>query len=274
LARELGVIGLLNIQFALRGSRVYVIEVNPRASRTVPFVSKAVGRPFAKIGALVAAGKTLAELDVAEREPEHVSVKQPVFPFRKFPGVDTVLGPEMRSTGEVMGIGPDFGAAYHHALLAAGSELPRSGTALISVMDEHKDTVMPAAKQLHDLGFRLAATRGTAAAIRAHGLPVREILKQKEGRPNTIDALKNGEIQLVINTTGGTDRPASFMLRRTTLLQRVPYFTTVSGALAAAHAIATARASQGQANARALQDYHARPVSDPIRAPRERVGYR
>jgi carbamoyl-phosphate synthase large subunit len=274
LARELGVIGLLNIQFALRGSRVYVIEVNPRASRTVPFVSKAVGRPFAKIGALVAAGKTLAELDVAEREPEHVSVKQPVFPFRKFPGVDTVLGPEMRSTGEVMGIGPDFGAAYHHALLAAGSELPRSGTALISVMDEHKDAVMPAAKQLHDLGFRLAATRGTAAAIRAHGLPVRQILKQREGRPNTVDALKNGEIQLVINTTGGTDRPASFMLRRTTLLQRVPYFTTVSGALAAAHAIATARASQGQANARALQDYHARPVSDPIRAPRERVGYR
>jgi carbamoyl-phosphate synthase large subunit len=197
-----------------------------------------------------------------------------VFPFRKFPGVDTVLGPEMRSTGEVMGIGEDFGKAYYHALLAAGDKLPQSGTALFSVMDEHKDAIAPAAKQLHELGFRLAATRGTAASLRAQGLPVREILKQREGRPNTIDALKNGELQLVINTTGGTDLPASFNLRRTTLLERVPYFTTVSGALAAVHAIATARAAGGLATARALQDYHARPVSDPIRAPRERVGYR
>jgi carbamoyl-phosphate synthase large subunit len=198
----------------------------------------------------------------------------PVFPFRKFPGVDTVLGPEMRSTGEVMGIGPDFGTAFHHAMLAAGSHLPQTGTAFFSVMDEHKDAVLPAARQLAQLGLDLAATRGTGAAISAIGLPCRIINKVREGRPHTVDALKNGEIQLVINTTGGSDRRESFSLRRTTLLQRVPYFTTVSGALAAAHAIATARALGNGHQACALQDYHCAPAFDPESAPTRFVGYR
>ena len=276
LARELGVIGLMNVQYALRGHRLYVIEVNPRGSRTVPFVAKAVGIPFAKIAALVAAGQTLDELGVQEREPEHVAVKVPVFPFRKFPGVDTLLGPEMRSTGEVMGIGPDFGTAYYHGILAEGARLPLSGTAFFSVLDEDKDAVLPAARKMHEMGLRLAATRGTASAIQAAGLPCRVINKEREGRPNTIDAIKNGEIQLVINTTGGSDRPESFSLRRTTLVERVPYFTTVSGALAAAQAIATARtAADRKVRARALQDYYRaasdHPASDE---PRPRVGYR
>ncbi len=274
LARELGVIGLMNIQFALRGHRLYVIEVNPRGSRTVPFVSKAQGVPYAKIAARVGAGESLAELGVTEKVPAHVSVKFPVFPFRKFPGIDTLLGPEMRSTGEVMGIGPDFGTAYFHAVMAEGTALPREGVAFFSVMNDDKDAILPAARQLHALGFQLAATGGTARAFRDVGLPCILINKVREGRPHTIDALKNGEIQLVINTSGGADRPESFSLRRTTLLQRVPYFTTVSGALAAAHAIATARENMGKPTARALQDYHAQPATEATDATPARVGYR
>ena len=257
LARELGVIGLMNIQFALRGHRLYVIEVNPRGSRTVPFVSKAQGVPYAKIAARVAAGESLAELGVTERVPEHVSVKFPVFPFRKFPGVDTLLGPEMRSTGEVMGIGKDFGTAYMHAVMGEGAPLPTEGAAMFSVMDEDKDAILPAARSLHDAGFALVATGGTAEAFRKAGLPCTDVLKVWQGRPHTVDAIKNGDIQLVINTSGISDRQESFSLRRTTLLQRVPYFTTVSGALAAAHAIVSAKASSSKPTARALQDYHA-----------------
>lgn len=274
LARELGVIGLMNIQYALRGNRLYVIEVNPRASRTVPFVSKAVGTPFAKVAARVAAGETLRALGVREQVPEHVSVKLPVFPFRKFAGVDIVLGPEMRSTGEVMGMGPDFGIAFYKAMLGGGITPPSSGTAFFSVMDDDKEAVLPAAKLLSELGFTLAATRGTAAAIAAAGLPCRVINKVREGRPHTVDAIKNGEIQLVINTTGGTDRPESFDLRRTTLLERVPYFTTVSGALAAAHAIAAAARGGEDLAPHALQDYQSHPGLDPERAPERRFGYR
>jgi carbamoyl-phosphate synthase large subunit len=274
LARELGVIGLMNIQFALRGPRLFVIEVNPRASRTVPFVSKAVGVPYAKIAARIAAGEPLSNFDLTEREPAHVSVKFPVFPFRKFPGVDTVLGPEMRSTGEVMGIGPDFGTAYFHAVMAEGSPLPREGTAFFSVLDEDKRGIIPAARQLHELGFELAATTGTAAVLRSAGLPCRSINKVREGRPHTVDAIKNGEVQLVINTSGAINRVESFDLRRTTLLQRVPYFTTVSGALAAAHAIATARATGGRPKATALQDYHRQQTAEQRSAPEHRVGYR
>ena len=274
LARELGVMGLMNIQFALRGPRLYVIEVNPRASRTVPFVSKAVGIPFAKIAARVAAGEPLSNFDLHERDPEHVSVKFPVFPFRKFPGVDTILGPEMRSTGEVMGIGPDFGTAYFHAVMAEGSPLPREGTALFCVLDEDKHAVVPAARQLHELGFELIATRGTARALKDAGLPCKEIHKVREGRPHTVDAIKNGEIQLVVNTSGAINRVESFDLRRTTLLARVPYFTTVSGALAAAHAIATARKAADRPTATALQDYHRRVVAEPNGERPDRVGYR
>src|SRR5690606_17303080 len=171
LARELGVVGLMNVQYALRGNRLYVIEVNPRGSRTVPFVAKATGVPYAKIAAWVGAGQTLAELQVSERVPEHVSVKIPVFPFRKFPGVDTILGPEMRSTGEVMGMGHDFGVAFWRAMMAEGSGLPMRGTACFSVGDDDKDAIVPAARVLVGLGFGLVATRGTAAALRAAGLP-------------------------------------------------------------------------------------------------------
>jgi len=257
LARELGVIGLMNIQFALRGHRLYVIEVNPRGSRTVPFVSKAVGVPYAKVAARVAAGESLTELGITEQVPEHVSVKAPVFPFRKFPGVDTLLGPEMRSTGEVMGIGDSFGVAYMHAYIGAGEALPREGAALFSVMDEDKDAILPAARTLHEAGFSLVATGGTAEALRKAGLPCTDILKVWQGRPHTVDALKNGDIKLVINTSGMSDRRESFSLRRTSLIQRIPYFTTVSGALAAAHAIASAQANGFKPKARALQSYHA-----------------
>jgi len=275
LARELGVIGLMNIQFALRGHRLYVIEVNPRGSRTVPFVSKALGVPYAKIAALVASGKSLSELGVTEQVPKHVSVKFPVFPFRKFPGVDTVLGPEMRSTGEVMGIGADFGTAYMHAGMGAGEPLPREGAALLSVMDEDKDAILPAARTLHECGFKLLATSGTAEALRNAGLPCDDVLKVWQGRPHTVDALKNGDVQMVINTSGLSDRRESFSLRRTSLLQRIPYFTTVSGALAAAHAVAHARAKDGKPTARALQDYHgADGGPSPSDAPPSRVGYR
>jgi carbamoyl-phosphate synthase large subunit len=274
LSRELGVIGLMNVQYALRGSRLYIIEVNPRGSRTVPFVCKATGIPFAKIAARIGAGETLRGLGVSERVPEHVSVKIPVFPFRKFGGVDTILGPEMRSTGEVMGIGPDFGTAYYHAQLAEGTQLPSEGTVFFSVSDDDKDDAVGIAKAMADMGMSLAATRGTAAAIEAAGLPCRVVNKVLEGRPHVLDALKNGEIALVINTDHAVDRSESFSLRRTTLVLRVPYFTTISAALAAAHAIARARATDGKARTRSLQEYHRSPGFDPDSAPTDLVGYR
>jgi carbamoyl-phosphate synthase large subunit len=274
LARELGVVGLMNVQYALRGNRLYVLEVNPRGSRTVPFVAKATGIPFAKIAARVGAGQTLRELDVRERVPAHVSVKIPVFPFRKFPGVDTILGPEMRSTGEVMGMGHDFGVAFWRGMLAEGTALPRRGTACFSVGDDDKDAVLPAARLLHEHGFGLVGTRGTAAAIRAAGLPCEVVHKVAEGRPHVVDALLNGEIALLINTMGAAPAADSFSMRRTALVQRVPYFTTVSGALAAAHAIAAAHESSTAAKTLSLQEYHRAPAFDPDSAPTDLVGYR
>ncbi|MBL4683232.1 MAG: carbamoyl-phosphate synthase large subunit [Nannocystaceae bacterium] len=275
LARELGVVGLMNVQYALRGNRLYVIEVNPRGSRTVPFVAKATGMPVAKIAARVGAGETLRGMGIEERVPEHVSVKVPVFPFRKFQGVDTILGPEMRSTGEVMGIGVDFGEAYHHGTLAEGLGLPQSGTAFVSVCDDDKDAIIPAIRKLDALGFRLLATRGTSTAIRAAGLQCDVVNKVPEGRPHVVDALLNGEIQLVLNTTGGMRQPDSFTLRRTTLERKIPYFTTVAGALAAAHATASARGEQGVVGEiRSLQEYHRAPSFAADSAPDDRVGYR
>ncbi|MCA9709322.1 MAG: carbamoyl phosphate synthase large subunit, partial [Myxococcales bacterium] len=274
LARELGVVGLMNVQYALRGNRLYVIEVNPRGSRTVPFVAKATGIPFAKIAARVGAGETLAELGVTERVPEHVSVKVPVFPFRKFPGVDTILGPEMRSTGEVMGMGHDFGVALWRGMLAAGEGLPLSGAALFSVGDDDKHDILPAARTLHELGFSLMATRGTAAAIRAAGLPCTMVNKVAEGRPHVVDALVNGEIALLFTTMDAAPAEESFSMRRTALVQHVPYFTTVAGALAAAHAIAAAHQGSPKAQTRSVQEYHQAPGFDPDSAPTDRVGYR
>jgi carbamoyl-phosphate synthase large subunit len=273
LARALGVVGLMNLQLALQGRDLYVLEVNPRASRTVPFVAKAIGLPVAKIAARIAAGERLAALGVREIIPPHVAVKVPVFPFAKFAGVDTILGPEMRSTGEVMGIADDFGAAFHKGQLAAGVRLPDAGAVFISVRDEDKDLVLPVVAGLIALGFTVTATRGTAAAIRAAGHPCQVVNKVKEGRPHVVDALVNREIVLVINTTIGAQAIRdSFSIRRTALTQRIPYFTTISGGLAAAHAIEAARAGDPVMAPRALQDYH-HALSDGPTPPR-RPGYR
>jgi carbamoyl-phosphate synthase large subunit len=260
LARELGVKGLMNVQFAIQGGDIYVLEVNPRASRTVPFVGKATGIPLAKVAALAMVGKTLAEQGVrATARPAHVSVKEAVFPFARFRGVDTVLGPEMKSTGEVMGIAADFYSAFWKAQAGAGNTLPRSGTrqlrAFISVKDADKPGAAEIAKRLVALGFDLLATRGTASYLYDRGLPVTPVLKVKEGRPSIVDRIKDGDVHLVFNTTAGKREISdSYSIRRETLMKGVPYFTTVTGARAAVGAIEAERA--GRPEARPLQDYH------------------
>jgi carbamoyl-phosphate synthase large subunit len=262
LARELGVVGLMNVQFAVKGGEVYVLEVNPRASRTVPFVSKATGVPWAMVAARVMAGRTLAELPDVQRAAgvvlDHVAVKEAVFPFVKFPGVDTVLGPEMRSTGEVMGIARDFPTAFAKAETGSGTHLPRSGTVFISVRDQDKEPVAAVARKLVEHGFSILATHGTAATLRSLGVPARGINKVKEGRPHCVDAIINGEVAMVINTT--TDAQAirdSFSIRRSALNKNVPYFTTVQAASAVAAAIAAiASRPGGILDVRSLQEYH------------------
>jgi carbamoyl-phosphate synthase large subunit len=254
LAIELGVIGLMNVQFAIWEGDVFVLEVNPRASRTVPFVSKAIGRPLAKIAAKVMAGKTLAELGMTEVEVRHVSVKEVVFPFVKFEGVDTLLGPEMRSTGEVMGIDADFSRAFMKSMLASGTRLPTSGTAFLSVRDADKPALVEIARRLINLGFSLVATHGTAAYLRDHHLPVRGINKVLEGRPHIVDAMDNHEIQLVINTTEGAQAILdSQSLRRAALMNGIAYQTTLRGAKAALEAIAVAK--RGDLRVAPLQHY-------------------
>jgi carbamoyl-phosphate synthase large subunit len=257
LARELGVIGLMNVQYAVQNRRVYILEVNPRASRTVPFVSKAIGVPLAKIAARVMAGKSLADLGFTrEIVPQHVSVKEAVFPFLKFPGVDTVLGPEMKSTGEVMGIGDSFGEAFAKAELAAGTVLPQSGTVFISVRPEDLDGAVVVARRLRDFGFRLLATSGTADAIAAAGVAVDVVNKVSEGSPHVVDVLKQGAIALVVNTPQADAQMLrdSFSIRRTALERKIPYFTTIAGAQAAAEAIAVLR--RGALTVKPLQEYH------------------
>ncbi len=275
LTRELGVVGLMNVQFALQGSKLYVLEVNPRGSRTVPFVSKAVGIPFAKVAARVSAGETLAALEVRERIPPHISVKVPVFPFIKFPGVDTLLSPEMRSTGEVMGIGDSFGEAFHAGMVAAGVALPQRGLVFVSVRDDDKAAVLPVAKHLSRLGFELVATRGTASFLGEHGLRPQVVNKVADGRPHIVDRLVNGEIAMIINTTVGAQSiQDSFSIRRTTLQQRLPYFTTVNGAMAAAHAIEAARLGGQVLPPVSLQAHHRRPSYTAADAPVNRTSYR
>ncbi|EDM77627.1 carbamoyl-phosphate synthase, large subunit [Plesiocystis pacifica SIR-1] len=260
LARELGVVGLMNVQYALKGERLYILEVNPRGSRTVPFVSKAVGTAFAKIAALVGAGKSLAELGVEERVPEHVSVKVPVFPFVKFPGVDVLLSPEMRSTGEVMGIAKDFGAAFNAGMAGAGVHLPQGGRVFISVANSDKQAVIPVAKHLRRLGFEIIATRGTARKLEAAGIACAQVNKVAEGRPHIVDRIVNGDLTLVVNTTDGEQAARdSLSIRRSALAMRVPYFTTLAGAQAAAHAIEASRSQGRVLPAVSLQDYHQRP---------------
>src|ERR1022692_2999792 len=245
MARELKVIGLMNVQYAVKGDTVYVLEVNPRASRTVPFVSKAIGKPLAKIAAQVMAGKTLRELGFTEEIwPKYWAVKESVFPFNKFVGQDILLSPEMRSTGEVMGLDADLGIAYAKSQIAAGGPLPLAGRVFISVSDAHKKEVAAVAKSFSDLGFELVATSGTAVILEKAGLKVQRILKLLEGRPNVIDLLKNKEIQLVINTPAGqSPREDEVKIRTTAVYTGTPIMTTLSGAKAAALGIAALKKS-------------------------------
>jgi len=242
LARGLDVVGLMNVQFAVKNDAVYILEVNPRASRTVPFVAKATGVPIAKYASRVMAGEPLAQFDLDGAGGGYVAVKEAVFPFARFPGVDIILGPEMKSTGEVMGLDRDFGHAFAKSQLAGGTKVPLSGTVFISVRDRDKPAMAELGRRLVEMGFDLIATRGTAASLRAAGLEVADINKVTEGRPHIVDAMKNGSVQLVFNTTEGAQAFSdSFSLRRTALLGKIPYYTTVAGARAAVEAIAALR---------------------------------
>jgi carbamoyl-phosphate synthase large subunit len=257
LARELGVVGLINVQYAIYEGEVYILEVNPRASRTIPFVSKAIGVPLAKLAALAMAGKKLGELGfTTERVPEHVAVKESVFPFARFAGVDTILGPEMKSTGEVMGIDWSFAMAFAKAELAAGSDLPMEGLVFISVRDEDKPSLEPIVRGLVDMGFDLIATRGTAAYIAKLGLRCAAINKVLEGSPHIVDTMQAGRIAAVINTPDESGTADSFSIRRTALELRLPYFTTMAGANAAVEGIRALKNERFEV--RALQDYHRR----------------
>ena len=230
----------MNIQYAIKGDDVYVLEVNPRASRTVPYVSKAIGRPLAKVAARCMSGKSLEEMGVLDEVvPPYFSVKEAVFPFIKFPGVDTILGPEMRSTGEVMGIGETFPEAFVKSQLAAGVLLPKTGKVFISVRDQDKDKVFEIAKELIGSGFELLATRGTAQALSAGGLDVEAVNKVAEGRPHIVDMIKNGDVAMIINTVSDSHSSIrdSYSIRRTALQGRVTYYTTVAGAKAASSGI-------------------------------------
>ncbi len=254
LAFALNVVGLMNIQFAIREHQIYLLEVNPRGSRTVPFVAKTTGVPLAKIASRVMAGEKLASFNLTERHLPHVAVKEAVFPFARFPGVDVFLGPEMKSTGEVMGIDTDFGRAFAKSQLGAGTDLPLSGTVFISIKDEDKPDFIEICRSLVEDGFSILATGGTTAALRAAGVPATRINKVMEGRPHAVDAMLSGEIQLVFNTAKGAGAiKDSFSLRHTALTNKVPYYTTVAGSRAAAEAIRALRA--GQLGIRTLQDY-------------------
>jgi carbamoyl-phosphate synthase large subunit len=253
----------MNVQYAIKDNLVYVLEVNPRASRTVPYLSKASGVSLAKVAARVMAGRTLRELGLTKDiEVAGVFVKSPVFPFVRFPGVDTILGPEMKSTGEVMGGATSFGVAFAKAQLAVGQRLPESGTAFVSVNNDDKANLVPIARDLAGLGFRLLATRGTAAHLRAHGLEVDVVFKVNEGRPNIADRIVNGSVNLVVNTPLGRE---SFFddraVRRAAMIYEVPCITTLTGAAAAVSAIKAMR-HQG-VGVRALQDYYAGIAAEP-----------
>ncbi|HJT86864.1 MAG TPA: ATP-grasp domain-containing protein, partial [Bryobacteraceae bacterium] len=244
LAKALHVVGLMNVQYAIQNGTVYVLEVNPRASRTVPYVSKATGVPLPKIAVGLMWGRKLRDygLNTPKLSVTQDFVKSPVFPFNKFHGVDPALGPEMRSTGEVMGVGINFGEAFLKAQISAGSPLPDQGTVFISVNDRHKPEAVEIARRFSALGFKLVATRGTASALRAAGLQCKTVLKVNEGRPNAVDLLKGGTVQLAIYTTTGA--PAFFdekAIRRSAVMYRVPCITTMSGARAAADAVAARR---------------------------------
>ena len=255
-AKALNVIGLINVQYAIKNGVVYVLEVNPRASRTIPFVSKATGVPLAKLAAAVIVGRTLDDLGLPDELPvAGVAVKEAVFPFTKLPGVDTVLGPEMRSTGEAMGLADSFGMAFAKAQIAAEGSLPLEGTVFVTVNDHDKPTVLPIARRFHELGFRILATEGTERYLRGRGVPAERVLKVHEGRPNAIDLIVSGEVQLLINTPlGKFTQVDDYAIRRAALVHRVPYTTTMSAASAACDAIIALRSRTG--SVRSLQEWH------------------
>jgi carbamoyl-phosphate synthase large subunit len=254
LALALKVGGLMNVQYAIKNGDIYVLEVNPRASRTVPFVAKTIGVPVAKIAARIMAGEPLASFGLKKRDLKHIAVKEAVFPFARFPGVDTVLGPEMRSTGEVMGLDFDYSIAFAKSQLGGGVTIPKSGTVFISVKDEDKPRILDAVRLMQSIGFRLIATSGTQRYFAAQGVAVEKVNKVHEGRPHIVDAIKNGQVQLVFNTTEGAQALAdSRSLRRAALLHKVPYYTTLSGAVAAAQGIKAYLS--GDLEVRALQSY-------------------
>jgi len=257
IALELGVVGLINIQYGVAGGELHVIEANPRASRTIPFVSKAIGAPLAKIACRLMLGERIADQELPEWRGEHVSVKEAVLPFARFAGADTVLGPEMKSTGEVMGVAADFPTAFGKAQAAAGVSLPLEGTVFITVTDTDKPAATQLAARFCDLGFRIVATSGTAQAVSAMGVPVTRINKIGEGSPHVVDWIRNGEVDLVINTpTGSGARADGLEIRSAAVRQGLPCLTTMTGASAAARAISAQR--ERDAEVVSLQELHAR----------------
>jgi len=255
LALELEVIGLMNIQFAIKDDVVYVLEVNPRASRTIPFVSKATGIPWAKMASKIMLGKSIKDLGLKENIPKYISVKEVVLPFHKFPGSDIILGPEMKSTGEVMGISSDFSKSYAKSQIAASQNLPTSGNVFISVNDRDKNLIITSAKELFELGLGIYSTSGTAKILRENGINVTEVKKVYEGRPNIIDCIKNKEIQLVINTPIGREaREDDKYIRQAAIQYSIPVVTTARAATATAHAIRALKL--GVVDVKPLQEYY------------------
>ena len=261
LAKELQVVGLMNIQYAIKNDIVYVLEVNPRGSRTVPFISKATGIPWAKVAAKAMVGRTLSELGITrEIEINHIAVKESVFPFNRFYGVDTVLGPEMKSTGEVMGIDMDFGVAFAKSQIAAGYNIPLSGRVFLSVMNKDKRSIVFVAKKLADLGFEIIATKGTAKVLANNGISVQTVFKVGEGRPDIVDQIKNGDIDLVINTPSGKKPKADEVaIRSQSVIHNIPCITTLSGASAAVNGIESLL--KRKVSVSSIQEYHQRTTS-------------
>jgi carbamoyl-phosphate synthase large subunit len=256
LALSLKVGGLMNVQYALKDDTIYILEVNPRASRTVPFVAKVIGKPIAKIASRIMAGESLASFNLTEKKLDHIAVKEAVFPFNRFPGVDTVLGPEMKSTGEVMGLDTDYPTAFAKSQLGAGYRVPREGTAFISVRDDDKPLILDFSRHLDKAGFKIVATSGTHRYLVENGIPATKVNKVLEGRPHIVDSMKNGGVQLVINTTDGAKSISdSRDIRRTALMGRIPYYTTIPGAVAAVQGIIAYR--DGNLSVRPLQSYFA-----------------
>jgi carbamoyl-phosphate synthase large subunit len=257
LAKALNVVGLMNIQYAVKDNEIHLIEVNPRASRTIPYVSKSIGVPLAKLAAKVMLGQKLKDLGFTEVKPfEYYTVKEAVFPFVKFPNVDPILGPEMKSTGEVMGIDKTFGRAFYKAQIAAGNKLPLTGTVFVSVKDSEKDAILPVARKLVKIGFDIVSTEGTYKFLKENGVKAQKVLKVREGRPHIVDHIKNGKIDFVINIPAGTkSRLDSNSIRRAILSYNVPYVTTIEAAIASVNGI-EAYLNEGM-NVKPLQEYFA-----------------